>query len=192
MIVHGCTGIKNYTNYTTQAKPKKDSISQTRTASIADKTSFSALKMPIIYKGRFDPTKSASAYELYKSFLSAYATNSLFKNYEVKATFFTDWLKEHPNYPFKKSKDYFASICTMLLEAKKLPQDNSMQSKLKFKMEQPKYYYIGMYGDDSLTGAEENLAYFLQKFTYMDILCNLEDKPRLAMLEPLEKRFFEE
>lgn len=190
MIVHGCTGIKNYTNYA-NVKMNKD-IKRTNSIQKTDSTSFSALKTPVICKGRFDPNKSASSYELYKSFLSAYATNSLFKNYEVKATFFTDWLKEHPNYPFKKSQDYFASICTMLLEAKKLPQDNSMQSKLKFKMEQPKFYYIGMYGDDSLTGAEENLSYFLQKFTYMDILCNLEEKPRLAMLEPLEKRFFEE
>ncbi len=195
MIVRGCTLFNNHTKYSAQTNPVKNiqNASRPQRVSNVKQPSFTALKGMTFLK-RFDPEKSATAYQLIKNYEKSYAIRDFAKLYNIHAAFSTDWLKKHPNFPYKNTGDYFASITTMLLVAKKatLPENPTQQEIEAYKAEPFKYYYIGMYGDDSLTGSEENLAYYLTRFSYWnDIRPNLCDEPQLTILDPLPKRYYE-
>ncbi len=196
MIVHGCTLFNNHTKYSAQTPPVKKNVqkaSRPQSVSNIKQPSFTALKGMTFLK-RFDPEKSATAYELIKNYKSSYAINDFAKLYDIHAVFSTDWLKHHPNYPHKYTGDFFASITTMMIAAKKvLPENPTAKDIENYKAERLKYYCIGMYGDDSLTGSEENLGYYLTRFSYWnDIKPFLSDTPdKYLILEPLEKRFYE-
>ncbi len=187
MIVHDCVSFNNYPKYPKKINNKRSMETKhpsPQTTKTTSSPAFSAL-LGVQYLNRFDPEKSASAYNLMKCFHKSYAINDFAKTYDIAVAFSTDWLKKHPNFPYKYTGDFFASITTMFIMAKKLRPDDEQQKGIK-------YYYIGMYGNDSLTGSEENLAHYLTKMTYWnDIRCNLFDTPTLQILEPLERKFYE-
>ncbi len=185
MIVHGCTLFNKQTNCT--QKTNNQYLQQSKCSNKrANTVSFNALK-EMRYLNRFDPEKSATAYELIKAFKLSYGIRDLIKNFDVTAFFSTEWLKKHPNFPYKYTGDFFASKTTMLLKIDAIPPKN----KSRYKAPPAKYFGIGMYGDNSLTGSEENIAHYLRKVTFMDIKCNLQDDPKIMIIKPLPKKFYD-
>ena len=162
MIVHGCTSFNN-SRYSLRTNKSQNS-KRTQIINNRNKVgvpSFTALK-ELNFAKRFDPEKSASAYEFMKNFNLSYAIRDLCKNYDVKATITTDWYKKHPRIPHKESPYYIASLTTLLLAAKKIKPEYDIGTQDPADFDRERYYYVGMYGDYSITGSEENFAYFLK------------------------------
>lgn len=195
MIVHGCSVFKNNTNNNCYHKAVKNkqprNLSKMQTQQV-NNTNFQALK-GVKFERRFDPEKSAHAYELMKAFNLSFAINEIKNMYNIYAVFMTDWLTKNPNYPNKvyPKGEYVASVTTMLLAAKRLPpKDASTLKQLEVEAEPVMYYYIGMYGD-TLSASEDNIAHFLRKVRTWDIKCGLTQEPKLKILEPLPKKYYD-
>ncbi len=189
MIVHNCTMFNPNRNSNLNVIKRKNKDTH-QVHESKNSPNFKAL-VDVKYLKRFDPEKSASAYELMNNFKLSYAIRELCDKYNVKATFMTEWYKDHPRIPHKSSCYYIASFTSILLACTKIKPDYDLATRDPSDFYRERYYYVGMFGDNSITESEEEMAYYLKKIPYSSILCNMTREPNMFIAEPLRRPYYE-